>query len=104
MSQVVEFVELLDHPNYEILNVYPFIIRKKSNHHIVNEWIDNGLIKVKLNDGDKRRNCFMHRLIAKQFIPNPDDYSEVIHINHDRKDNHLENIAWSPTIDRTPKI
>ena len=104
MSQVVEFVELLDHPNYEILNVYPFIIRKKSNHHIVKEWIDCGSVCVKLNDGDKRRNLRLYRLIAKQFIPNPDDYPEVIHINHERKDNHLENLAWSLTTDREQKI
>ena len=59
---------------------------------------------VKLNDGDKRRNIRLYRLIAKQFIPNPDDYPEVIHINHNRKDNHLENLAWSPTTDCEHKI
>ena len=90
-ESVVEFVPLLHfEEDYEILNQHPFTIRKKSNHKALNESTSRGYIIVHL----KRRNYDKHRLIATQFIPNPDNLPEVDHINHDRTDYHLSNLRW----------
>ena len=90
-EQVAEFVELLNHNDYEILNTYPYTIRKKSNHHIVSESLYNtGYIQVNLN----RKPYLKHRLIAEQFIPNNDNLPCIDHINHDRTDYHIENLRW----------
>ena len=35
-----------------------------------------------------------HRLVAKQFIPNPNNLPCVDHINHNRIDNHISNLRW----------
>ena len=93
MSQIVEFVPLIDfEDDYEILNQYPFTIRRKDNHYEVTENIHkvNHYVSVCL----KLRPFYKHVLIAKQFIPNPENYSEVDHINHDRTDYHIENLRW----------
>lgn len=90
-EQVVEFIELINHPNYEILNVYPFTIRRKDNHYVVSESDDGkGYPRVKLNQKDYRK----HRLIAEQFIPNQDNLPCIDHINHDTTDYHLSNLRW----------
>lgn len=50
---------------------------------------------VKLKDGDgKRKNYFIHRLVAEAFIPNPYDLETVNHINEDKSDNRAENLEW----------
>ena len=37
---------------------------------------------------------YVHRLVAKNFIPNPDNLPYVDHINRVREDNRVENLRW----------
>ena len=87
------YVELLNHPDYEIMSEYPFTIRRKSDHFELAELVcDNGYITIHLN----RKPYYKHRLIALQFIPNddPEHMTQVDHINKHRDDNHIENLRW----------
>lgn len=86
-----EFVDLLDHPNYEILNVYPFTIRKKANHYELKESNSGDGYLVVTVDG--KRN-YKHRLIALQFLPNPDNLPYIDHIDRDKTNYHLDNLRW----------
>ena len=93
MSESIgQFVDLLNfEDDYEILNEYPFTIRRKRDHYEVRENLTgNGYVRVKLNCKDYSK----HRLIAEQFIPNPNNLPFVDHINHDKTDYHLSNLRW----------
>ena len=89
-ESVVEFVPLLNFEDYEILNQYPFTIRKRDTHKIIKEHNSNGYARCRINNNDMLK----HRLIALQFIPNPDNLPQVDHINHDTTDYHLSNLRW----------
>ena len=85
--------QLVDHEDYEINTEYPYQIRKISNGRIVTEGVtNNGYVRVYLN----RKLFYKHILIARQFIDNPDpeNYTMVDHINHNKSDNRVENLRW----------
>ena len=79
--------------DYEINTTFPFQIRKKANKKIIAECLNkNGYIVCSLNQIQYKK----HRLIAQQFIPNddPELKKDIDHINHNRSDNHIENLRW----------
>ena len=53
-----------------------------------------GYKKVRLSQNGKQFNVKLHRLVALVFLTNPDNKSEVDHINRQRDDNRVENLKW----------
>lgn len=55
---------------------------------------NTGYPYVCLYKNSKKKNCTIHRLLAKAFIPNPKNKHQINHINGNRKDYRLENLEW----------
>jgi len=46
-------------------------------------------------DNDKQRTMKVHQLVAKAFIPNPENKPTVDHLNGVKDDNRLDNLRWA---------
>lgn len=46
------------------------------------------------NSKGERKNVKIHRLVAEVYIPNPENKPLVRHLNDNRFDNRVENLAW----------
>lgn len=56
--------------------------------------IRNGYRWFDLRWNGKKYARSQHRLVAESFIENPSNHEYVRHINNDRLDNRIENLAW----------
>jgi hypothetical protein len=78
--------------DYEICDQYPHNIRKKGSDKVIAQTLNKqSYLQCKLNGKSYKH----HRIVALQFIPNDDESKTMVdHINHDRTDNHIENLRW----------
>ena len=49
---------------------------------------------VILTNAGKRKTIEIHRLVALRFIPNPNNYTDVNHIDGNKKNNDTTNLEW----------
>ncbi len=54
----------------------------------------NGYLVVCLWKDNVQRKYCIHRLVALAFIPNPENLSDVNHIDEDKKNNVVSNLEW----------
>ena len=86
--------KLLDEfPKYEI-NRYG-VVRNADTHYVIKQRMNpSGYLYVELSEAGCIHTCLVHRLVAKAFIPNPDDLPIVNHIDECCVHNSVDNLEW----------
>lgn len=70
-------------------------VRNKKTGRILKPGKDScGYPQVILCKDGTTRSFSVHRLVAKAFIPNPDNKPEVDHIDKNRSNNNVDNLRW----------
>lgn len=53
-----------------------------------------GYLVVSLHDSGKRKNHYIHRLVAEAFIPKIEQKNYVNHLDYNKHNNTVENLEW----------
>lgn len=70
------------------------VIYNTKTHKNIYGAISNGYRRVQLSIEGKLINFSMHRLLAKYFIPNPENKPVVHHLDGNPLNNKIENLTW----------
>lgn len=62
-----------------------------------------GYLYVTLSKEGKRKTFRVHRLVAMAFIPNPDNLSDVDHIDENKSNNSVSNLRWQSHFDNSSR-
>jgi hypothetical protein len=79
---------------YKISNLGRLLIlsKNKIKKQVINS---EGYAYVTISKNDIKKCFTVHRLVAKAFIPNPENKEQVNHKNKVRSDNRMENLEWN---------
>lgn len=61
----------------------------------------NGYCRVTLSVNRKRKQVYLHRLLAEHFLPNPDNLPQVNHKDGNKLNNDLDNLEWCTVQENT---
>ena len=64
----------------------------------------DGYLLVTTGKNAYRKGIAVHRIIAKAFIPNPDNLPEVDHIDNNKENNNVNNLRWISSFDNKSRI
>jgi hypothetical protein len=83
--------------NYQVSNMGR--VKSLNYNHTGKEKImkakkDKGYFRVQLYKDGKPKFYSVHRLVATSFLPNPNNLSQVNHIDEDKSNNIVDNLEW----------
>jgi len=91
--------EITGFSNYEISSNGN--VKNKENQKILKPSVKSGYLCISLTDRNfTRHSVKIHRLVALNFIPSPENKETVNHKNHNREDNNVNNLEWMTTTEQ----
>ena len=81
-----------DYPSYKVsdsgvvINAYGKVMAQQPNY--------KGYLRVYLVYNKVRKQQFVHRLVAKAFVPNPNNLPQINHKDGHPENNHSSNLEW----------
>lgn len=92
-NEIRMWKEIKGFENYEVSNCGE--VRNKTTGRVLKPSVThNGYLRVTLCSDGKQTNKSVHRLVSGAFIPNPDNKSDVNHIDEDKTNNSVSNLEW----------
>ncbi|CAL6075154.1 Conserved_hypothetical protein [Hexamita inflata] len=90
---IEEYRDISEYPNYEVSNLGQ--VRNKTTGRILKQNDrGTGYLAVSLYLNKIMKTYYIHQLVSKTFLENPDNYTEIDHCDGVRSNNNVWNLRW----------
>lgn len=80
------------------------VLNLATNEYLTPVENSSGVLKVGLSMGDGNKKQYsVHTLVAKHYLPNPYDCSQVSHKDGNKHNNHVDNLEWTTPLETTQR-
>lgn len=79
--------------NYSVSN-FGEVMNHSRNRYLKPVPTNLGYLQVTLYADGQKKKIFVHRLVACAFLPNPNNYPEINHLDSNRANNRVDNLEW----------
>lgn len=93
MPKMCRCKEIEGYENYSVSDT-GLIVNNRTGRTLILTKDKDGYLYTTLSKNGKRKKFRVHRLVAQAFIPNPNNFDTVDHINGDKEDNRVGNLQW----------
>lgn len=89
-------IEWKKHPHYSnyLIQNGGLVKNKKTGRILKTRYAKSGREMVNLSLNGHVKTVYVYRLVAETFIPNPNNFNTVHHIDHDNTNNAWYNLEW----------
>lgn len=88
------FIPIMGYEDSYLLSENGFVFSLKNNKAIALRKSGDCYLQVRLCKSGSIKYFYIHRLLAIYFIPNPNEYNEVNHIDGNQTNNSISNLEW----------
>lgn len=93
-TKPIRWLRCKENDNYEISEMGD--VRNSKTKRLLKPKVrkSNGYLEVQFYDEGNRTYHYIHRIVANNFIPNPDNKTQVNHKDEIKSNNHISNLEW----------
>lgn len=87
------FITIPEYPQYQVSDCGE-VLSLNSRKLLIPQTSSTGYLYVNLYKGGKMKSVKIHRLVAKLFVPNPENLPQVNHKDENKLNNKADNLEW----------
>ncbi len=87
-----EWRDITDFPNYSVSHLGN--VKNNKTNKALKATLKGGYYNIMLINNQFRKSFKVHRLVALDFIPNPENKSDVNHKDKNKLNNNIDNLEW----------